>query len=167
MIGAEKNIETRVQFLVQGMAAMYVNGNSPLGDGVNSSSLSKSYMTVPTPISSNFGSSFTGSLNLSQSFSQDGYQSNRSGTNSGNGFLSNSNHGGNQGQRYYGNNSNSYRPKRNGSYKPKYNGSNRGSSWQSWSGNTSNRFDQISECQICSRKGHVAVTFLYRNDSGQ
>ncbi|CAN6686914.1 unnamed protein product [Malus baccata var. baccata] len=158
LIGAEKNIETRVQSLVHSMAAMYVNGHSPLGVGMNSSSSSDSYVIGYAPASPSFGYGFTGSnsQNLSQSSSQGGYQSNGNGLIAGHGFSSNSNNGGNQRQRYFGTSSNSYKPK-----------GNEGNSWQSWSGNTSNRFDAIPECQICSRKGHVAVTCLYRKDNGQ
>ncbi|CAN6704071.1 unnamed protein product [Malus baccata var. baccata] len=167
LIGAEKNIETRVQSLVHGMAAMYVNGNSPLG--MNSSSSSDSYVAGSAPASLSFGYGFTGvnSQMLSPSYSQGGYQSTGSGPNAGNGLSSTSNTGGTPGQRYFSNSSNSYRPKGNGGYKQRFNGSNKGNSWQSWSGNTSNRFEPIPECQICSRKGHVAVTCLYRNDNGQ
>lgn len=62
---------------------------------------------------------------------------------------------------FHGNN---YRPRGNGGYKPRFNGSRNGNTWQPWSGNSSNRFEQIPEFQIYSRKGHVAVTCLYRND---
>ncbi|TQD90888.1 hypothetical protein C1H46_023567 [Malus baccata] len=115
LIGAEKNIESRVQSLVHSMAAMYVNGHSPLGVGMNSSSSSDSYVIGSAPASPRFGYGFTGSNSqiLSQSSSQRGYQSNGNGPIAGNGFSSNSNNGSNQGQRYFGTSSNSYWPKGN------------------------------------------------------
>ncbi|XP_050138269.1 uncharacterized protein LOC126614663 isoform X2 [Malus sylvestris] len=64
----------------------------------------------------------------------------------------------------YGNSSggNGYRGKGNGGYRPKFNGNRSGNYW---SGNTSTRPNIVPECQICSRKGHTAVTCLYRNET--
>ncbi|TQD82902.1 hypothetical protein C1H46_031566 [Malus baccata] len=57
----------------------------------------------------------------------------------------------------YGNSSggNGYRGKGNGGYRPKFNGNRSGNYW---SGNTTTRSNIVPECQICSRKGHTAVS---------
>ncbi|KAB2595974.1 keratin [Pyrus ussuriensis x Pyrus communis] len=149
LIGAEKTIESRVQSLVQGMASMYVSTNSSTGSSDTSGSL----------CSNTSGSS-------SQGLSNSGYGSNGPGSSQNNGGYSsyhyNGPNGNHRGRSYQSNN---FRPRNNGGYKPRFNNSRSDTSWQSWSGNTSNRYEQMPECQICSRKGHVAVTCLYRNDS--
>ncbi|KAM2987967.1 hypothetical protein FF2_008064 [Malus domestica] len=146
LIAAEKNIETRVHSLVQNMAAMYVDAPLLNGTYVPSSRMSSSSSSTSQPSS-------TGSAQ----FYNGGYLSSTNNFQSMNQFG-----GGSHGNRPF--HFNNYRPRGNGGYKPRFNGPRNGNSWQSWSGNSSNRFEPIPECQICSRKGHVAVTCLYRTE---
>nr|XP_028959251.1 uncharacterized protein LOC114825080 [Malus domestica] len=152
LIGVEKSIDARMHSLVQGMSAMFVNANSSneiTGSPSGTSSSSPPAQFSPNPYYSLIGSSS----------SQTSYHL------SGNRFQSNGFSGSNSNGRFSG--PNNYRPRSNGNYKPRFNGSRSGNNWQSWSGSTSNRFEPVPECQICSQKGHVAVTCLYRNDNGQ
>ncbi|KAB2605268.1 hypothetical protein D8674_004985 [Pyrus ussuriensis x Pyrus communis] len=147
LIGAEKTIETRMQSLVQSMSAMYVNAQASNYPASSNSSGSASNVQFSPVV----GSGYSGS-----SSSGPGYPGNQ--------FQSSDYSGNNMSGRSF--NGNNYRPRGNRGYRQKFNGSRSGNSWHQWLGNTFNRFEPIPECQICSRKGHVAVTCRLRNDNG-
>ncbi|XP_048423743.1 uncharacterized protein LOC125469834 [Pyrus x bretschneideri] len=161
LLGAEKNLETRMQSLVHTMAAMYGNAGlptfNPMTSSSGASSASGSAVQFPQTYGYGFVAPGSSTVGFSQfpSFSQPtGFSQTSNGHNfrpHGNNFQPNGNTFGGQGNRSYGNTI-GYKGRGLGDFKPKFNGFKSGNVW---SGNTSNRQEVIPEFN-CRHRGNFS-----------